>query len=129
MDPALLRTAAVAGFLGVALGAFGAHGLEARFEGLEDAAQRLEWWATAAQYHLIHALAIGLAAAVRSPKAGAGARGAGGSFALGILLFSGSLYVMSLTGIRTLGAVTPLGGVFFLVGWIALFRAAGRQAA
>ena len=114
-----LLLAALCGFTGVALGAFGAHGIKRRVEPLPDGAQRLAWWQTGAQYHLIHALAIGLAA-VRPSGAQAGSALAPWLFLGGILLFSGSLYVMTLTGLRKLGAVTPLGGLLFLSGWAAL---------
>jgi uncharacterized membrane protein YgdD (TMEM256/DUF423 family) len=103
------------GFMAVALGAFGAHGLKSRFTGLADATQRLEWWQTAAHYQL--ALALAVAAFLAQQGA---ARVAGVAFTLGIALFSGSLYAMTLTGIRVLGAVTPLGGLSLLVGWTAV---------
>jgi uncharacterized membrane protein YgdD (TMEM256/DUF423 family) len=124
----LLLACAANGFLAVALGAFGAHGLAERLRPLADAAQRLEWWRTAAHYHLVHALALGLAAWVAGLVPGALPRAAGWSFLAGIVLFSGSLYMMTLTGIRALGAVTPLGGLGFLAGWICLFFAAWRLA-
>jgi len=127
MDRTYLLLAAVTGFLGVALGAFGAHGLKKSLAGKPDEAQRTAWWQTAAQYHLIHALAIGLAAAV--PFQPTGGTSAGWLFLGGIVLFSGSLYLMTLTGIRALGAVTPLGGVLFLAGWIAIGLAAVHLAA
>lgn len=114
-----LLLAGLNGFLAVALGAFGAHGLKARLAALPDGAQRLEWWQTAAHYHLVHALALGLAAFLAS-RLGDGAalpRTAGWAFQVGIVLFSGSLYAMTLGGVRALGAVTPLGGVALLVGW------------
>jgi len=113
-----LAAAGISGFLAVALGAFGAHGLQARLEGVADAAKRISWWQTAAQYHLMHALALGLVALVivKVPAA----RHAGFAFGLGTLLFSGSLYVMALGGPRWLGAVTPLGGLGFLAGWAVL---------
>lgn len=120
MNGTSLFLAGVMGFLGVALGAFGAHGLRAFLAGKPDAEQRLAWWQTGAQYHLVHALAIGLAAAVSTAAAWL--------FLAGIVLFSGSLYLMTLTGKRALGAVTPLGGVFFLAGWIAIAVAAARSA-
>lgn len=119
MTRALMMMAGVHGFLAVALGAFGAHGLRAAMAELSDGAKRLEWWGTAAQYHLIHALAIGLAASLLARAPGP-ATVAGVAFSVGCLLFSGSLYTMTLTGVRALGAVTPLGGVAFLVGWGAL---------
>ena len=112
--------AAVLGFVGVALGAFGAHGLTARLAPLADGAARLEWWKTAAHYQLIHALAIAVAASLAASREGKGASVAAIAFAAGIVLFSGSLYTMTLTGVRALGAVTPLGGLAFLVGWAAL---------
>jgi uncharacterized membrane protein YgdD (TMEM256/DUF423 family) len=114
-----LLLACVAGFSGVALGAFGAHGLKGRLAGAADAEQRTTWWLTGAQYHLVHALAIGLAAIRPSPAQGGSAL-APWLFLAGIALFSGSLYTMALTGIRKLGAITPLGGLSFLAGWTAL---------
>jgi uncharacterized membrane protein YgdD (TMEM256/DUF423 family) len=113
-----LAASGVSGFLAVALGAFGAHGLQARLADAADGAKRLGWWQTAAQYHLVHALALGLVAVlvVQLPRA----RYAGFAFVLGTLLFSGSLYVMALGGPRWLGAVTPLGGLGFLAGWAIL---------
>ena len=119
-----LVLAGVFGFLGVALGAFGAHGLKGRLEAAADGAQRLGWWQTGAQYHLIHALALVAAAYLASRSAGTAASVAGYCFAGGIVLFSGSLYVMTLTGVRVLGAVTPFGGLLMLVGWAAVVVAA-----
>jgi uncharacterized membrane protein YgdD (TMEM256/DUF423 family) len=114
--------AAFLGFLSVALGAFGAHGLKARMAALPDGVDRLDWWKTAALYHLTHALALALAAGLfGQTRAG---RVACVAFAVGIALFSGSLYVMTLTGTRWLGAITPLGGLSLLVGWAALALAA-----
>ena len=127
MSRALLLLAAVNGLLAVALGAFGAHGLEGRLSSLADGAQRLEWWKTAAHYHLTHALAIGLCAVITHEAAASLARVSGWSFAAGIVLFSGSLYVMTLSGVRWLGAITPLGGVALLLGWGVLCAAAFRM--
>src|SRR4051812_47997240 len=126
MTRLLLAGCGLFGFLSVALGAFGAHGLRARFEGLPDAAKRLEWWQTAASYQATHALALAVAAflAQSSPAL---AQAAGGCFALGIVLFSGSLYAMALTGLRPLGAVTPFGGLFLLAGWALVLVAALRM--
>ncbi|APR85998.1 Hypothetical protein A7982_11347 [Minicystis rosea] len=118
MDRTYLLLSGILGFLGVALGAFGAHGLKARVEGLPDGQQRLAWWNTGAQYHLIHALAVGLSAAVAARVPGGTM--AGWLFLGGIVLFSGSLYLMTLTGKRALGAITPIGGLLFLCGWIAI---------
>jgi uncharacterized membrane protein YgdD (TMEM256/DUF423 family) len=110
-------------FAAVALGAFGAHALRARL-----APDLQAVWQTAVQYHAWHALAllaVGLLLLVR-PDAGAGV--AGWLFVAGIALFSGSLYALALTGVRGLGAVTPVGGVAFLAGWLALAWAAWRSA-
>jgi uncharacterized membrane protein YgdD (TMEM256/DUF423 family) len=122
MDRTYLLLAGIMGFLGVALGAFGAHGLRKFLAAKPDGEQRLTWWQTGAQYHLIHALAVGLSAAVP------GGTLAGWFFLGGIALFSGSLYAMTLTGVRTLGAVTPIGGLSFLAGWGAIALAAVRIA-
>ncbi len=126
MERTYLILAGIMGFLGVALGAFGAHGLKKALADKPDSAERLAWWQTGAHYHQIHALAIGLAsfAASRAP----GGTMAGWLFLSGIVLFSGSLYVMSLSGLRRLGAVTPLGGLLLLAGWGALIAAAFTSA-
>jgi uncharacterized membrane protein YgdD (TMEM256/DUF423 family) len=119
-----LALGAVAGFSAVACGAFGGHGLRKKLEPASDGAKRLEWWQTGASYHLAHALAIGLAAIVAEGAPGSAAGAAAWAFAAGIVLFSGSLYVMAITGIRKLGAVTPLGGLALLAGWACLAAAA-----
>ncbi len=116
----ILPWASVAGFSAVALGAFGAHGLQRFLAGLADGPQRLEWWKTGASYHLAHALALGVTAIVADRASGRAPMVAAIAFSAGIVLFSGSLYAMTLTGIRALGAVTPLGGLAFLIGWVAL---------
>ena len=108
------RVAAVLCFLAVALGAFGAHALKSVIErnGM------LEVWNKAVLYHFIHAIALfvlGLSTATN--------RGVFWLFCAGIFLFSGSLYTMTLTNLRWLGAVTPLGGICFLAGWAWLFLA------
>ncbi len=120
---ALLASASL-GFLAVALGAFGAHGLKARLAPLADGAQRLEWWTTGAHYQAIHALALGLVAYLASRSSSTSVTVATFAFIAGVVLFSGSLFVMTLTGLRWLGAVTPLGGLAFLVGWASVFVAA-----
>lgn len=108
------------GGLGVALGAFGAHALRARLD-----AARLEAFETGARYQMYHALAL-LAAGLASGRLPDGGllAAAGWLFLAGILLFSGSLYLLALTGRRKLGAITPLGGVAFLAGWACLGLAA-----
>jgi uncharacterized membrane protein YgdD (TMEM256/DUF423 family) len=126
MERFFFAACGVNGFLAVALGAFGAHGLRSRLAPLADGAQRLGWWDTAAHYHIAHALALGLVAQLVARGAGTIAHVAGFCFLFGILLFSGSLYTMTLTGLRVLGAVTPLGGLGFLAGWVAVVIAALR---
>ena len=102
--------AGIVGALGVLLGAFGAHGLQDRVT-----PDLIDVWNTGARYHLVHALALCAVAAHPSSP-----RWAGGLFVAGVLLFSGSLYTMTLTGQRWLGAVTPLGGLCFVAGWLLL---------
>jgi uncharacterized membrane protein YgdD (TMEM256/DUF423 family) len=110
----LVLTGAVLGFIAVALGAFAAHALEPKLS-----PEALDWWQTAVKYHLAHAAAT-VAMGALAAKSFPGARSAGWLFAMGVLLFSGSLYVMALTGARWLGMVTPAGGVLMLAGWAAL---------
>ena len=97
------------------LGAFGAHGL-AGVLGESGSAT----WDTAVQYHLVHALALCLCGALMHVRARTSLTVAGWAFALGIFLFSGSLYLLALGGPRLLGPMTPIGGVSFIVGWAAL---------
>jgi uncharacterized membrane protein YgdD (TMEM256/DUF423 family) len=114
-----LLVGAVNGFLAVAVGAFGAHGLEGRVD-----ARAIEIFNTGAHYHLIHALAT-VAAALAARGAAAGrANIAALLFTVGALLFSGSLYFMVLAGSKALVLATPLGGVCFLAGWSMLALAA-----
>jgi uncharacterized membrane protein YgdD (TMEM256/DUF423 family) len=114
-----LLVGAVNGFLAVAVGAFGAHGLEGRVD-----ARAMEIFNTGAHYHLIHALAT-VAAALAARGAAAGrANIAALLFTVGALLFSGSLYFMVLAGSKALVLATPLGGVCFLAGWSMLALAA-----
>ena len=130
MERTAFIAAGINGFLSVALGAFGAHGLKSRLADASDAAQRLGWWETASQYQMAHALALGLVAYLAGRLQAGGVGGstaasvAGYAFLAGILVFSGSLYAMTLTGTRALGAITPLGGLCFLVGWAAVVAAA-----
>ena len=119
----LLAVSALSGFVGVALGAFGAHGLKGRLAALPDGARRLDWWQTAASYQLIHALALGLVALLADSGPDRWLCAAGVAFVIGTL-FCGSLYVMTVSGVRALGAMTPLGGLGFLTGWACLFCAA-----
>jgi uncharacterized membrane protein YgdD (TMEM256/DUF423 family) len=119
-----LLVAAVNGFLAVATGAFAAHGLQGRID-----AHALTVFETGSRYQMYHALAIGLAALAARGTAASAANMAAIFFLAGIVLFSGSLYALALTGIRGLGIVTPLGGVSFLVGWAALAWAASKRIA
>jgi len=118
--------AGVNGFMAVALGAFGAHGLKKMLAGVDDVALRLEWWETAARYQMYHALAFGLLAFLATRVQWTGIAVGGWLMLAGIVLFSGSLYAMTLTGIRALGAVTPLGGLGLLGGWLMIVLAAWR---
>lgn len=106
-----IRIAGILGFLGVALGAFGAHLLKSRLS-----PDLLAIWQTAVLYHLLHAVAL-LALALYGRSSGADIRVGAIAFTAGILIFSGSLYALALSGVRVLGAVTPLGGLAFLAGW------------
>lgn len=126
----ILLAASLFGTLGVALGAFGAHGYKNYLEKTlqaADAATRLATYETAVRYQFYHALAL-LAVAVlrllRPELPGLGT--AAWLFVGGIVLFSGSLYMLSFTGIRWFGPITPIGGVLFLAGWALLFVAALR---
>lgn len=116
-----VRVGAALMFVAVGLGAFGAHGLRQRLS-----PEMLAIFETGVRYHVYHALALFAVAWVgdKNPASLAGA--AGLAFTIGIVVFSGSLYVLSMTGIRWLGAITPIGGVAFLVGWVLLFLAAAR---
>jgi len=114
--------AAVLGFLGVALGAFGAHGLKATLE----AHGSVETWKTAVLYQLVHAVALLALAGWRDAHAGPSGRVAA-LWTLGVALFSGSLYWLALGGPKFLGPVTPLGGLAFLLGWGWLAWHAWRQ--
>ena len=115
--------AGVAGFLGVAFGAFGAHALKARL-----APEMLAVFETGVRYQLYHALALFAAAWGCARWPGRWFNVAGWAFLAGIAVFSGSLYLLAITGERWLGALTPLGGVAFLAGWLALTWGAFRAA-
>ncbi len=112
MDRAFLLIGALSGFIGVAAGAFGAHGLRNRLS-----PEMLAVFETGVRYHLYHTFAMLFVAVAAARFDSWLVRGAGWSFTAGIVLFSGSLYALALTGVTTLGAVTPIGGLAFLVGW------------
>lgn len=130
MERLFLVLAGINGFLAVMLGAFGAHGLRSSLANAAEGPRRLEVWQTAAHYHLTHALALGLVALLASRFA-ADSQAlplAGYLFQAGIVLFSGSLYLVGFSGVRGYGAITPFGGLCFLAGWISLVVAALKQA-
>ena len=115
-----LRIAAIFGALGVTMGAFGAHGLKERLSPYS-----LDIFETAVRYQMYHVfalLAVGLLDVVG--RGGFTLNLAGWGFTVGILIFSGTLYALSVTGIKWLGAITPIGGLFLILGWIALAVAA-----
>jgi len=113
MTPRLCVTlGALYGLLGVVFGAFGAHALRGRLS-----AEMLAVWRTAVEYQFYHALALLLLGLWLQQRAAVGQTLAGYAFALGILLFSGSLYALALSGVRPLGAITPLGGLLLIAGW------------
>jgi len=118
MNFSWVQIGSVAMFLGVALGAFGAHALRER---LTD--YYLDVYKTAVLYHFIHGLALFVVAWLSAQQSDPKVQTAGIFFLLGIVLFSGSLYLLSVTQIKWLGAITPLGGLSFLAGWIFLFCA------
>jgi uncharacterized membrane protein YgdD (TMEM256/DUF423 family) len=120
----ILLVAAVAGFLGVALGAFGAHGLQPLLEQRGTAAA----WQTGIQYWFYHSLAL-LAVGVATPLGSALRRRVSIVWLTGMLIFSGSLFFLATTGPRWLGAITPIGGVLFLAGWMLLFLGVLRKPA
>jgi uncharacterized membrane protein YgdD (TMEM256/DUF423 family) len=128
MQRLLLLASAVNGFLAVALGAFGAHGLKNRLADLPDVARRLAWWDTAAHYHLVHALALGVLGLAADRLAPRWLGRASVAMLAGIVLFSGSLYLMASTGVTAFGAVTPFGGLGLLAGWVSFAIAALRSA-
>ena len=105
--------AAVMAALGVLLGAFGAHGLEAQLEALGTT----ETWKTASFYHLLHALGAWVLTREGDPVKRRAMGRAGLSMLVGVLLFSGSLYALALGGPRWLGPITPLGGSLFVIAW------------
>ncbi len=119
-----LQAGALFGALSVALGAFGAHALKAML----TASGRLETYETAVKYQVYHALALVLVAILLQRSEGAEKllSWSGYSFIAGILIFSGSLYVLCFTGITRFGAVTPIGGLLMIAGWILLLLAAGK---
>jgi uncharacterized membrane protein YgdD (TMEM256/DUF423 family) len=119
MERLFVIMGALSAAISVAAGAFGAHALRARLE-----PRLLEVFETGARYQMYHALALFAAAWVASRWPGGLSTSAGWLFVVGTVFFSGSLYALALTGINVLGAITPIGGVCFIAGWICLALAA-----
>ena len=119
MERTFILIAALAGFVGVALGAFGAHGLRGRLT-----PDMLKVFETGVRYQLVHAVALLAMAGLMDRLDGRLIVAAGWLFFTGIVLFSGSLYLLALTGVTILGAITPLGGLAFLAGWACVAIAA-----
>ena len=115
------QIASIVMFLGVLLGAFGAHALRGK---MDDYA--LSVFKTAGLYQFVHGLALFVVAWLSTQTGNPKTQLAGIFFLLGIILFSGSLYLLSVTGIKWLGAITPLGGISFLIGWIFIFLASNN---
>lgn len=115
MDRLWLLLGAAYGFIAVAFGAFGAHALKQKLS-----ADMLAVWRTAVEYQFYHALALLLIGVLARQMPTVSFNVSGTCFAAGVLLFSGSLYVLALSDVRVLGAITPLGGLLFLTGWIFL---------
>ncbi len=122
MERTFFVIGALSGAISVAAGAFGAHALREKLE-----PRMLEVFETAARYQMYHALALLFVGYAVSRWPGALTTSSGWLFVAGTLLFSGSLYAMTFTGIRALGAITPLGGVCFLAGWVCVAVAAARS--
>jgi uncharacterized membrane protein YgdD (TMEM256/DUF423 family) len=119
MDKTFLLVGALAGFTGVALGAFGAHALRGRLS-----PEMLVVFETGVRYQMYHAFAILIVGLVLGRMGGWMISTAGWLFTAGIVLFSGSLYLLAFTGVTVLGAITPIGGLAFLLGWACLAVAA-----
>ena len=119
MDRTFLLIGALAGCIGVMFGAFGAHALRNRLS-----PEMLAVFETGVRYQMYHAFAVLIVALAAARFDGWLVRAAGWAFTAGIVLFSGSLYALALTGMTTLGAVTPIGGLAFLVGWVLLIAVA-----
>ncbi|MBL9163187.1 MAG: DUF423 domain-containing protein [Planctomycetaceae bacterium] len=133
MNPKLIAiVGALLAAAGVGLGAFGAHGLENFLREIgrdADLAKRLAWFETGVKYQLYHALGLVAVAALAVTLPSSGFRAAAIGFVVGVVLFSGSLYAMTFLGDewRKLGMITPLGGLAFIVGWIAVAVAAWKN--
>lgn len=114
-DKVFILMGAILGFLGVALGAFGAHFLKSRLS-----SDMLSVFETGVKYHLIHALALLILSWITTQYPHSLIRLSGWLFFAGVLIFSGSLYILAGTGVKAWGAVTPMGGLLLLAGWLSL---------
>ena len=121
MERILLVFGAMSAFIGVAAGAFGAHGLKGRIS-----ADMLSIFEVGVRYQMYHAFALIAAAWMQSKWPSTLVITGGWLFAIGTILFSGSLYLLSVSGMKWLGAITPLGGLAFLAGWVCIAWAAWR---
>lgn len=122
MERVFFAIGAIAALVGVAAGAFGAHGLKSRLD-----PDMLAVFETGVRYQMYHAFALLAVAWTTTRWPGRAVTASGWCFVAGILIFSGSLYVLSLAGVRWMGAITPLGGVAFLLGWLLLAWGVSRK--
>jgi uncharacterized membrane protein YgdD (TMEM256/DUF423 family) len=122
LDRAFLVLGSLSGFLAVLFGAFGAHALKSRI-GVE----LLATFETGVRYQMYHALALLAVALVHTRRPAAAVTAAGWLFIAGTVIFCGSLYLLALTGAHSWGAITPMGGLAFLAGWLCLLRAAWME--
>lgn len=111
-----LKIAAVSGFLSVALGAFGAHALKAKLS-----SDMLSVYNTAVEYQMFHTVALLVVGLLLRDMQSSLLNASAIAFTVGIILFSGSLYILAISGVKILGAITPIGGVAFLIAWALLF--------
>ena len=117
MNKFFILAGSVTGMLGVALGAFGAHALK----GFLENSGRLDTFETAVKYMFYHSFALILVGILHKEFPAAALNNAGWAFLIGIIIFSGSLFLLCTTGIKVLGAITPIGGVAMIAGWLLLF--------
>ena len=122
MSKAILMTASALLALAVAIGAFGAHGLKSHIS-----AEMMQVYKTGVEYHFYHALGLLFIGLLSISMPSGLLNWSAILLTIGIILFSGSLYILAVTGIKWLGAITPLGGVSFIVGWILLFVAVWKK--
>jgi uncharacterized membrane protein YgdD (TMEM256/DUF423 family) len=123
MQSKIIQTSAIFGILAVSIGAFGAHGLKM----ILTVNHTLAAFNTGVEYHFYHTLALLALGVLAQTNPSVYIKRAAVAFSVGIVLFSGSLYVLAISGIKMLGAITPLGGVAFIVGWVFLFLAVGKK--